>query len=110
MKQLKVSSLQTAVVGYAQFIEGIIGDDERRGVFLEGLKSLANLTPDQRLKFHATMIGSISIFENNLNLFRSGVLPLDQITVYEHDVVASLVRRVLRCGGTSSKTTTFRPA
>ena len=28
VKQLKVSSLQTAVVGYAQLIEGIIGDDE----------------------------------------------------------------------------------
>ena len=78
------------MVGYAQLIEGIIGDDERRGVFLEGLKSLANLTPDQRLKFHATLIGNISIFENNLNLFRSGVLPSDQIAVYEHDVVSLL--------------------
>ena len=90
VKQLKVNSLQTAVVGYAQRIEGILNDDERREVFMGGLSSLANLQPGQRLKFHGIMIGSISVFENNLNLYRSGVLPQEQIAVYERDIVSLL--------------------
>ena len=90
VKQLKLSSLQAAVVGYAERIEGILADEDRFPVFSEGLKDFASLPPNKRAKFHGMMIGNLSVFENNLNLYRSGVLPAEQIVVYERDVVAIL--------------------
>lgn len=90
VKQLKVSSLQAAVIGYADRIEGILGDEDRLNAFWKGLEGRGDMSPTERAKFHGIMIGTLSVFENNLSLYRAGVLPAEQIVVHEHDMVSIL--------------------
>ncbi len=90
VKQLRVDSLQAAVIGYAERIEGILGDEDRLDAFWKGLAGDANMSRTEKAKFHGIMIGNLSVFENNLNLYRAGILPKEQIVVHEYDVVSIL--------------------
>ncbi len=90
VRQQKLSSLQAAVLGYSERIEGILGDADRLSAFWKGLEGRRDMSAGERAKFHAIMIGTISVFENNWNLYRAGVLPHEQIVVHEHDIVAIL--------------------
>jgi hypothetical protein len=88
--QLKVNSYQTATIGYGQRIQDIATDEALSRVFRYGLESFERLSPGDQFRFHGLLVGLLTTFQNNLNLYQSRVLPEGEFQVYLRDIVALL--------------------
>ena len=88
--QLKVSSYQTATLGYGQRIQDVATDEALSDVFRRGLEGFENLSRGNQFRFHGVMVGLLTTFQNNLNLYQSRVLPEGEFQVYLRDIVSLL--------------------
>ena len=105
-KQIRLDSIQSANEKFAALITDILQDPVKLEAFRDGLESYSSLQPDQQASFHSLVFHSMTVYKNNAELFRAGVLPADTLMEQKVDIA-----RILGCPGTKewSESLNFEP-
>ena len=105
-KQIRLTSIQTANEKFAALITDSLQDPVRLEAFRDGLENYSSLQLEQQALFHSLVFNSITVYKNNAELFRAGVLPADTLMEQKVDIA-----RILACPGTKewSESLNFEP-